>query len=251
MGSATTSMAKKFQRNTKEVTKSLQNEAQPHLHGEIMCLKGMNIKLRLIFPGGKGTRKAAKLQIKGNIIKIGMRNEKQFSSPPSGQGAKGKAPLGFFQVSHPMLIQVLAECAVLEIREEGFFWRGKLNQTPTKSQATQAIPWSRLNLISCRNWHPRRCSQLSPVTPCPALSLNFISVLSAHRDEDPRLWSPDSFPATEVNDLIPRDSHLLLHYPCVIPAMSSRIKLKSNPAAELLLLEQRWHPGGHSQATAL
>lgn len=57
MGSATASMAKKSQRNTKEVTKSLQNEAQPHLHGEIVCLKGMNIKLRLIFLVEKGQEK--------------------------------------------------------------------------------------------------------------------------------------------------------------------------------------------------
>lgn len=54
MGSTTPSMAKKFQGNTKEVTKSLQNEARPHLRGEIVCLQGLNIKLRLLFLVGKG-----------------------------------------------------------------------------------------------------------------------------------------------------------------------------------------------------
>lgn len=98
------------------------------------------MKLRLIFLVEKGTRKAAKLQIKGNcVIEIGMRKEKQFSSPPSGQGAKGKAPLGlfqaepspkeFFQISHSTCRLCHSRVVIFAERKAFFFFFGGESST--------------------------------------------------------------------------------------------------------------------------
>lgn len=203
------------------------------------------MKLRLIFLVEKGTRKAAKLQIKGNcIIKIGMRKEKQFSSPPSGQGAKGKAPLGFFQAEpsptegrlpqsfskYPISrLQTVPQqggdfCSLGNKRERLFFLEGKAQPNPHKTSSSTSCP-----LVTTE---PHLLQKFAPRETLPAVSSNLPALPGARIlllcwDEDPRLWSPDSFPATEVNDLNPRDFHLLLHYyPCVIPAISSRIKIQ-------------------------
>lgn len=105
--------------------------------------------------------------------------------------------------------------AVLEIREGG-----KAQPNPSKISSSTTEPHL-LQKLASQEMLPGCLQQ----PPCP--SPNFLVVLSAHRGEDPRLGSPDSFPATEVNDFIPRFFHLLPHYPCVIPRAAG---LKSSPA---------------------
>lgn len=156
-----------------------------------------------------------------------MRKEKQFPSPPSVRAATGKAAPGLFQAEpsptegrHPWSfsrypIPCSSRCWLSVLQQGGSFCsvgnkRGRVflgDENPTQTpqnlklhklspghDRTPSPPGTRIS-GDIPGHVPGRLQQ----PPCPALSLNFMSVLCALRDEDPRLWSPGSIPAAEVN----------------------------------------------------
>lgn len=138
-----------------------------------------------------------------------------------------------------------------------FFWGwGERNQDPTKIQGARELSsghelTSSPLEVGISGDVSVRLQQL----PCPSWPLFLFSCCLNTRKKrrgcGPQSASP--LPATEVNDLIPCDfSHLLQHYACVIPAISSQIKMQSCSIAGPLGGKVRGcDPRGDGQTTAL
>lgn len=146
-----------------------------------------------------------------------------------------------------------------KIREEGwwFFWAaGEQNQNPTKIQEARELSSGHESTLSLLEVGiSGEISACLQQLPCPSRPLFlFLCCLNTRkkiRDCGPQRAS--LLLATKVNDLIPCDfSHLLQHYACVIPAISSQIKMQSCLIAGALGGKVRGcDPRGDSQTIAL